>query len=321
MYKKNEVRNSSIELLRIIMMMGVIILHYNNSNLGGGYRYVKEGSLNNYYLFFLNNLFVYAVDIFIMISGYFLCKTENRKSIRIVELIIQVIVFNYIAYIVGCLNGEIHMSMRGIVGCMFPVNYYVILYAVVYLLSPYINILIQSLGKDKFRKFVLLNFFIFSGYTILVDYGIKLNGLSSVGLYGSSAGYTIVNFFLCYIIGAYIRSIIITMNEKKVFVTMIVMIVLMNMITILEYKSGLGYGTAWNYNNPIVILFHGIVLKFYNIEKCINSMLVVLILHQLFTIITIYLMSYILYKIYNWIISPLIKCMDSLCRKIDHFLK
>ena len=80
MYKKNEVRNSSIELLRIIMMMGVIILHYNNSNLGGGYRYVKEGSLNNYYLFFLNNLFVYAVDIFIMISGYFLCKTENRKN-------------------------------------------------------------------------------------------------------------------------------------------------------------------------------------------------------------------------------------------------
>lgn len=30
-------RNSSIELLRIIIMHGVIILHYNNGEIGGSY--------------------------------------------------------------------------------------------------------------------------------------------------------------------------------------------------------------------------------------------------------------------------------------------
>lgn len=31
----NNKRDSSIELLRIIAMIGVIILHYNNENMGG----------------------------------------------------------------------------------------------------------------------------------------------------------------------------------------------------------------------------------------------------------------------------------------------
>ena len=31
-------RESNIELLRILAMLGVIILHYNNPSVGGGYR-------------------------------------------------------------------------------------------------------------------------------------------------------------------------------------------------------------------------------------------------------------------------------------------
>lgn len=30
-------RQSNIELLRILAMLGVIILHYNNESIGGGY--------------------------------------------------------------------------------------------------------------------------------------------------------------------------------------------------------------------------------------------------------------------------------------------
>lgn len=35
-------RNSSIELLRIIAENGVIILHLNNGNIGGGFSFVEE---------------------------------------------------------------------------------------------------------------------------------------------------------------------------------------------------------------------------------------------------------------------------------------
>lgn len=33
--KEKTKRNSSIELLRIISMIGVVILHYNNASMGG----------------------------------------------------------------------------------------------------------------------------------------------------------------------------------------------------------------------------------------------------------------------------------------------
>lgn len=51
-------RNSSIELLRIIAIIGVVILHYNNSGMGGAFYYVTEGSLNQYYLFFQNLFYI-----------------------------------------------------------------------------------------------------------------------------------------------------------------------------------------------------------------------------------------------------------------------
>lgn len=34
-------RNSSIELLRILSMLGVVILHYNNAGMGDGFCYVR----------------------------------------------------------------------------------------------------------------------------------------------------------------------------------------------------------------------------------------------------------------------------------------
>lgn len=55
---KTKVRDSNIELLRILAIMGVVVLHYNNWNIGGGSRYVEAGSVNQTVLIkLLNNIF------------------------------------------------------------------------------------------------------------------------------------------------------------------------------------------------------------------------------------------------------------------------
>ena len=47
--KNNRVaRESNIELLRVLSMMGVIVLHYNNPIFGGGLMYAVPGSVNFY---------------------------------------------------------------------------------------------------------------------------------------------------------------------------------------------------------------------------------------------------------------------------------
>ena len=55
--KEKTKRNSSIELLRIISMIGVVILHYNNASMGGALGMVLDGSSNQYYLYLIESLF------------------------------------------------------------------------------------------------------------------------------------------------------------------------------------------------------------------------------------------------------------------------
>ena len=104
--KEKTKRNSSIELLRIISMIGVVILHYNNASMGGALGMVLDGSPNQYYLYLIESLFVCAVNVFVMISAYFLACNQNRKLIKILELFVQVIVFNLVFYVFGVLRGH-----------------------------------------------------------------------------------------------------------------------------------------------------------------------------------------------------------------------
>ena len=86
-------RNSSIELLRIIAGIGVIILHYNNAYAGGGFKYVDNNSINQYWLFLSETISICAVDLFILISAYFLSMNNKRDICKVFSLILQFIIF------------------------------------------------------------------------------------------------------------------------------------------------------------------------------------------------------------------------------------
>ena len=179
-------RNSSIELLRIIIMHGVIILHYNNGEIGGVLLHANPGSINWFYLFFSENLFICAVDLFIMISAYYLTDSQNRKTIKVVELIIQVIVFREAFYVMSTLLNKEPLSLKEFLINLLPVNYFVILYGVLYIISPYINILLDHLSRDALKKFLVVVLLLFSVWPVTVDiietiYDNQLNGVSSIG--------------------------------------------------------------------------------------------------------------------------------------------
>ena len=69
-------RNSNIELLRIILMFMVILLHFNNSEMGGAFNYAENKPLNSFILYFLESLSICAVNCFMIISGYFLAYNK-----------------------------------------------------------------------------------------------------------------------------------------------------------------------------------------------------------------------------------------------------
>ena len=199
-----------------------------------------------------------------MISAYYLTDSQNRKTIKVVELIIQVIVFREAFYVMSTLLNKEPLSLKEFLINLLPVNYFVILYGVLYIISPYINILLDHLSRDALKKFLVVVLLLFSVWPVTVDiietlYDNQLNGLSSIGLYGNQSGYTIVNFIVVYLVGAYIRKNEHRESPIKLVGMVTALVGMMTFISMYEY-SHIGKVIIWHYDNPFVILVSACLL-------------------------------------------------------------
>lgn len=344
-------RNSSIELLRIIAMIGVVLLHYNNPLIGNAMGLVNSGSPTQYFLYFIETLFICAVNLYVMISAYFLSQSNNRKFSKIVELFIQVILFNVAIYSLKAIINQ-EFSVVSFFGSFLPINYFLILYSVVYILSPYINLMLDKLSAKGFKNLVILSFVIFSVWTIGVDVleeiiGRELNGLSTIGMYGSQKGYSIINFMLVYLVGAYIGRVKPQFKCSTLLISLFTVLALNYGWALLELNFANG-DTAFNYNNPLVIiiaaiilmlflkmnfenkiinelakgtftcfLIHNLFFRFAYIEKVIGTNVFFVFLHMIAVGVVFYLISYLVYKIYHLIIMWPIKKISPFINKLS----
>ena len=336
-------RESNIELLRILTMMGVIILHYNNPRIGGGIAYANGN--NRLILYFLDSIFVCAVDLFILISGYFMCKNPARNFIKPLELLAQVVFFNFTIYFTKVVFGREELSITDVLKNFIPSNWFVILYIALYLVSPAINFMVDiAIEKNMLGKIVLIAVLLFSVYPTCVDVlceilGRDIKGLSSIGLYGSQWGYSIVNFSLMYLLGAYIRNKKIV--NRSYWIRLLGILFLSGLLTGWACLNDIiGFGTersAWEYCNPIVILIaielflmfksfkigvikainelgkgaftvfllHINFLSVIKIEYFVSGSCTIMIGHIFVSVISIYVICWCIFKGYEFIARPI----------------
>lgn len=248
-----KMRDSNIELLRILAVMGVILLHFNGI-YGHAFEYVEAGSAKDYVLRYLECLSAPAVNVFVLISGYYLCDSYRREVIKPMCLITQVILFREMIYLLTVLqNGIFTFSVKSAVGALIPNNYYVILYITLYFVSPYINLALQRLTDKQWKVFLSTIMISFSAFPTAVDVLQEIShstfyGLNPIGRLGDQGGYTIVQFCLMYVIGAYLR------REKTQRALWQVVAMLATCSLLLLVWSKLLPQTAWIYCNPLVIL-------------------------------------------------------------------
>lgn len=247
-----QVRCSNIELLRIIASLSVIILHFNFNPAGGGAVEYVSG-VEYWFLMVLESIGICAVNVFILISGYFTLKSDKIELGKLLKLLLQTIVFSFsIELFISIVHGS--FSIKQLVLSLLPTNYYVILYIALMCVAPFINIIISQLGDRSLRYFVIVLMFLGSVWPTLVDMleeisGHEFMGLSTVSLFGSGKGYTIINFMLVYVIGAYIRKCgLMEENTTKRLLTLLIF----QIIAIAVWEKVLS-DTAWQYSNPIVI--------------------------------------------------------------------
>lgn len=215
---KPTVRDSGIELLRIMAALGVVVLHYNGS---AALSLVNKGSLNAYILLMLEGLFICAVNVFVLISGYFLSGTTKRKTVKAVELVVQVVVMSVGIYLGSSLLSN-SFTIGGTLASAIPNNYFVSLYITLYLISPYINLAINKLSDKSLVIATVIMFLLFSVWPTFLDTVCQITGMGLGGLYttnasGSQLGYSIVNFALMYLLGAVLRKKILLFLSIFVF--------------------------------------------------------------------------------------------------------
>ncbi len=344
MEEKKE-RQSNIELLRILAAVEVILLHYNNPSIGGGLSYTEPWSLDFFIMVFTEVISICAVNLFVLISGYFLSSSGKRDLLKPIELIVQLLVIGTVFFLIIEIIGGKGFSLDGFLKYFTSTYWFVFVYAALYLISPFINICWKNLDEKGRRLLMLLSLGLFSVYPIIVDIleyfsGRSLQGIGTIGIEGSQGGYTIVNFILMYLIGCYLRDSKRVYTSSKLLAFLIIDIaVLMGWTCTDALITGKSIfeTPALNYENPLVILeavllflifknmkiknnavinalakaafsvylIHKHLLGFFNIEKFASGSPVILILHILGTAIAIYFASFVIFKIYDLITCTL----------------
>ena len=103
-----------------------------------------------------------GVDVFVLISGYYL--VYDRKSLfntrKILKFWGQIFFYSIAIYGAACLLGITEFDVHKLPETLFPITYgawwFASTYFVLYLVHPFLNILLYNLDKAAYKKLLLL---------------------------------------------------------------------------------------------------------------------------------------------------------------------
>ena len=204
-------RESNFEVLRILLTLMVLTVHYNSNGVtGGAFAFAPDG-IKHYFLYLTESLACIAVNGFVLITGYFSYKKKQMSYKKAVMLILWVVFYNIVFYLFSSCMGWETFQFRTLIGKCIPCNWYVIIYCALICIAPYINILLEQLSLKETKRLLLVLVLLFSVWNtvwkaITGIVAMDMQGISTVGISGDQAGYTIVNFVMLYLIGAAIHK-------------------------------------------------------------------------------------------------------------------
>lgn len=155
-------RNSSIELLRIISMIMIIFHHFA---VHGHFEWESSSlSIQRFWHHLIILGGQIGVDVFVLISGYFL--VNNNRSIstntkKLLKLWGQIFFYSIVIYTIFTLAGRNVYGIKStIIPVLLPITYntwwFASTYFVMFLLHPFINKFIGCLDKKSYRNLLML---------------------------------------------------------------------------------------------------------------------------------------------------------------------
>ncbi len=148
-------RNSSIELLRIISMFLIVLCHFATH---GGFNFgAQDLSVTRFWWSAIEMGGNFGVNVFVLISGYFLISDKSRifNAKKALKFWGQVFFYSIVIYFVFVMIGAKDFTVGSLVKTLFPITFeswwFASTYFVLYIIHPFINLLLRKLDKAMFQ--------------------------------------------------------------------------------------------------------------------------------------------------------------------------
>lgn len=188
------VRNSNLELYRIIMMLLIVAHHYVvNSGLLQAIQ-ESDNLLNSNVMLVFGAWGKTAINCFVLITGYFMCKSKFTLH-KLLKLYLQIVFYTIIIFCIFCVTGHEKFSFIKFVWNLWPIHSisdgFTSCFILFYLFIPVLNVFVNSMNREIHKYLIFLLVFAFSIMPTIPKISMTFNYVSW--------------FMALYMIASYIR--------------------------------------------------------------------------------------------------------------------
>ena len=141
-------------------MFSIAICHFATH---GAFNFNENSlSLPRFWWLFIEMGGNFGVDIFVLISAYFLIVSQNKlpSAKKFLLLWGQVIFYSVSIYVIFGISGISELSLKSFVKTVFPITFdqywFASTYFVLYLIHPFLNNLLNQLDKKSYQSLLIL---------------------------------------------------------------------------------------------------------------------------------------------------------------------
>lgn len=260
---QHDVRNSSVELVKILAMFMIVISHVAQT-LGSPHpelSYPAEiffdsmhsaRDFQHFVILIFRHFGSFGNNLFFISSAWFLCGSKKSRSQRIFQILCDVWILSVLSLAVSLASG-VHLPKSEIAMILLPstfeINWYTTCYVCFLAVLPLLNIVIEKLDRRNFLK-------------VCVAFGFFSFGICCIryipGVFNNLILFSVV--FLCV---SYCKKYLaekcddFKLNLKIFLISLFLLFVLILATNLLGFKIGFFEHNAIHWarnNNPLIIL-------------------------------------------------------------------
>ena len=188
---------SGIDAFKIVAMLMVVMLHFLGH--GGILDSTSQFSAHYYVLWLLEILCYSAVDCFALISGYLCLYAKNRYG-KLIDLWMWILFYSLgLTIVFFVISGGDALGIKDWLRALFPVTHktywYISAYFGMFLLVPFLNIIIKNATKKQL---------IHCGLAIFMFMSV-VPTIFGTDPFGLKFGYSVIWLSFLYLLGAFYR--------------------------------------------------------------------------------------------------------------------